>query len=191
MELEPVSRARVTRALIRLQQGNFSNVKSVGEGVLEYRIDFGPGYRVYFGRLITSSMRVPVMHALFAVATPSAAVPPAAVGGNPFGSGRQRRGKRQVRQTDTLLFAAVLAHRFEAAIIVHLDRDHLHLDAEDRCAEWQGEILVDHEESTRLLLLVVAMDGGLLNQFVQLPGGRNCAVGVFLLAHWFHFFQAA
>jgi putative addiction module killer protein len=50
VELEPVSRAKVTRALVRLQQGNFSNVKSVGEGVLEYRIDFGPGYRVYFGR---------------------------------------------------------------------------------------------------------------------------------------------
>jgi putative addiction module killer protein len=49
-ELEPVSRAKVTRAIVRLEQGNFSNVKTVGEGVLEYRIDFGPGYRVYFGR---------------------------------------------------------------------------------------------------------------------------------------------
>ena len=47
---EPVARAKVTRAIVRLEQGNFSNVKSVGEGVLEYRIDFGPGYRVYFGR---------------------------------------------------------------------------------------------------------------------------------------------
>jgi len=29
---------------------NLSNAKAVGEGVLEYRIDWGPGYRVYFGR---------------------------------------------------------------------------------------------------------------------------------------------
>jgi putative addiction module killer protein len=49
-DLEPVARAKVTRAIVRLEQGNFSNVKSVGEGVLEYRIDFGPGYRVYIGR---------------------------------------------------------------------------------------------------------------------------------------------
>ena len=49
-ELEPVARAKVTRAIVRLEQGNFSNVKSVGEGVFEYRINFGPGYRVYFGQ---------------------------------------------------------------------------------------------------------------------------------------------
>jgi putative addiction module killer protein len=48
--LEVVTRARVARVLARLEQGNFSNVKSVGEGVLELRIDFGPGFRVYFGR---------------------------------------------------------------------------------------------------------------------------------------------
>ena len=37
-------------AIARLEQGNLSNVKGVGEGVLEYRINFGPGYRVFFGR---------------------------------------------------------------------------------------------------------------------------------------------
>ena len=42
--------ARVAVAIARLGQGNDSNVKSVGHGVLEYRIDVGPGYRVYFGR---------------------------------------------------------------------------------------------------------------------------------------------
>jgi putative addiction module killer protein len=49
-DLEAVARAKVTRAIARLEQGNLSNVKSVGQGVLEYKIDFGPGYRVYFGR---------------------------------------------------------------------------------------------------------------------------------------------
>lgn len=49
-DLDAVARAKVTRAAVRLEQGNFSNVKSVGEGVFEYRIDFGPGYRVYFGQ---------------------------------------------------------------------------------------------------------------------------------------------
>jgi putative addiction module killer protein len=33
-----------------MEQSNLSSAKGVGEGVLEYRIDFGPGYRVYFGR---------------------------------------------------------------------------------------------------------------------------------------------
>ena len=42
--------AKVTVALARVEQGNLSNVKGVGEGVLECRIDWGPGYRVYFGR---------------------------------------------------------------------------------------------------------------------------------------------
>jgi putative addiction module killer protein len=42
--------AKVVTALTRLQQGNFSNARSVGAGVYEYRIDFGPGYRIYFGK---------------------------------------------------------------------------------------------------------------------------------------------
>ncbi len=45
-----MARAKVTVAIARLEQGNLSNAKGVGEGVFEYRIDFGPGYRGYFGR---------------------------------------------------------------------------------------------------------------------------------------------
>ncbi len=41
--------AKVT-TLERIAEGNLSNTKTVGGGVLEYRIDFGPGYRIYFGR---------------------------------------------------------------------------------------------------------------------------------------------
>ena len=41
---------KVTTALYRVGLGNFSNAKGVGAGVFEYRIDFGPGYRVYFGK---------------------------------------------------------------------------------------------------------------------------------------------
>jgi putative addiction module killer protein len=35
---------------VQLSLGNMSEVKSVGGGVLERRLDFGPGYRLYFGR---------------------------------------------------------------------------------------------------------------------------------------------
>jgi putative addiction module killer protein len=42
--------AKVAMAVTRLGQGNFSNVRGVGSGVFEYRIDFGPGYRIYFGK---------------------------------------------------------------------------------------------------------------------------------------------
>jgi putative addiction module killer protein len=36
--------------MTRLPLGNFSNVKGVGSGLLECRVDFGPGYRVYMGK---------------------------------------------------------------------------------------------------------------------------------------------
>jgi putative addiction module killer protein len=48
--LDAAAAAKVSVALVRLGQGNTSNAKGVGEGVLESRIDWGPGYRVYFGR---------------------------------------------------------------------------------------------------------------------------------------------
>lgn len=48
--LDAIAAAKITVVLARIGQGNLSNVKGVGEGVLEYRLDFGPGYRVYFGR---------------------------------------------------------------------------------------------------------------------------------------------
>jgi putative addiction module killer protein len=48
--LDPQSATKVTVALVRMERGNLSSVKSVGHGVLEYRIDSGPGYRLYFGR---------------------------------------------------------------------------------------------------------------------------------------------
>lgn len=33
-----------------MENGNFSNVAPVGQGLSECKIDFGPGYRVYFGK---------------------------------------------------------------------------------------------------------------------------------------------
>ena len=42
------ARARIQARLDRMAEGNPGDVKPVGEGVSELRIDFGPGYRVYF-----------------------------------------------------------------------------------------------------------------------------------------------
>lgn len=44
------ARAKVEAHIARLELGNLSEVKTVGGGVLERRVDFGPGYRIYFGR---------------------------------------------------------------------------------------------------------------------------------------------
>jgi len=49
-DLNPQAAAKVSTALLRMEYGNLSNVKGVGAGVFEYRIDFGPGYRLYFGK---------------------------------------------------------------------------------------------------------------------------------------------
>ena len=48
--LEDDTQARITLCIDRLERGNFSAAKGVGAGVYELRLDFGPGYRVYFGK---------------------------------------------------------------------------------------------------------------------------------------------
>ena len=48
--LNAAAAARVTLSVGRLEQGNFSQVKGVGRGIFELKVDFGPGYRVYFGK---------------------------------------------------------------------------------------------------------------------------------------------
>ena len=48
--LDAEARAKVPVALYRMAEGNFSNVKGVGGGVFERVLDWGPGYRIYFGK---------------------------------------------------------------------------------------------------------------------------------------------
>ena len=48
--LDPVAGAKVATALYLLEQGNFSRVKGVSGGIYEYKISFGHGYRLYFGK---------------------------------------------------------------------------------------------------------------------------------------------
>jgi len=48
--LDVAAATKVTVALERIAAGNTSSIKPVGDGVAEYKIDFGPGYRIYFGK---------------------------------------------------------------------------------------------------------------------------------------------
>ena len=45
------TRNRIERRLDRIRSGNFGDCGSVGDGVFEVRLHFGPGYRVYFGEV--------------------------------------------------------------------------------------------------------------------------------------------
>jgi len=47
--LDPVAAARIDRCIRRLESGNFGAAKVLHDGVAELRMDFGPGYRVYYG----------------------------------------------------------------------------------------------------------------------------------------------
>jgi len=49
-KLNGEAQARITVAVERVTSGNLAGAKSVGAGVSEVRLDFGPGYRIYFGR---------------------------------------------------------------------------------------------------------------------------------------------
>jgi putative addiction module killer protein len=50
LSLDNATQVRIEIAIQRLELGNTSGLKSVGAGVLEQRIYFGPGYRLYLGR---------------------------------------------------------------------------------------------------------------------------------------------
>ncbi len=48
--LDAITAARIDKFVRRMEQGNMGDSKVVGGGVLELRIDYGPGYRVYYGK---------------------------------------------------------------------------------------------------------------------------------------------
>jgi putative addiction module killer protein len=49
MDLDTVAAAKIAIVKLKMEQGNLSNVKWLG-GIGEYRLDWGPGYRVYIGK---------------------------------------------------------------------------------------------------------------------------------------------
>lgn len=46
-----VGRAKIRARIARVRAGNFGKCEAVGKGVFELKVDFGPGYRVYFGQV--------------------------------------------------------------------------------------------------------------------------------------------
>jgi putative addiction module killer protein len=48
--LDAATRVRIEFSLARLRSGNLSAIKGIGSGLLEMRLDFGPGYRIYLAK---------------------------------------------------------------------------------------------------------------------------------------------
>lgn len=51
MSLDVNTRARIDTRLIKITNGNLGDHRSIGDGVSEFRFDFGPGPRIYFGQI--------------------------------------------------------------------------------------------------------------------------------------------
>src|SRR5271170_1321644 len=49
--LDAKTRGRVRVRIDRIEDGNFGDVSPIGDGLSELRLDFGPGYRIYFGQI--------------------------------------------------------------------------------------------------------------------------------------------
>jgi len=48
---DKLTRVRIRRRLDRIKEGNYGDMKPVGEGIFEIRLQFGPGYQIYFGEI--------------------------------------------------------------------------------------------------------------------------------------------
>lgn len=55
---DQTTRTRIQKRLVRLESGNFGDCHSVGEGVFELRVHFGPGYRIYFSEVDSTNILV-------------------------------------------------------------------------------------------------------------------------------------
>ena len=48
LTLDTKTRARVQARIFKVESGNLGSYRSVGDGIFEFKMDFGPGYRIYF-----------------------------------------------------------------------------------------------------------------------------------------------
>jgi hypothetical protein len=88
---------------------------------------------------------------------------------DPFGTGRERCGQRQIKDADGLPVLPAGADRDNPAARQQVDLRDGHLNAQDGGPEWDGKTLPDHDVKTgELLELVEGVDGGLLDQSIEL-----------------------